>query len=58
MNFVNNGTDDLILESLSKSVKPTDDLVKSLGRQGLVQKEITDKNEHRRKVWVRAEQKN
>lgn len=57
MNFVNTGLDDLILKSMDVE-NPSEDLVKAMNRQGLVQKEVQVKGKNgktfTRKQWVKA----
>ena len=54
--FINNGTDARILKSLSVD-NPSEDLVKAMNKQGLVQKEVQVRGKHgihTRKQWVKA----
>lgn len=57
INFVNNGTDEAILKSLPID-GASDDLIKAMSKQGLVQKEVQVKGKNgqvfMRKQWVRA----
>lgn len=57
MEFVNHGTDEAILKSLPID-GASDELVKAMGRQGLVQKEVQVKGKNgqvfMRKQWVKA----
>lgn len=57
INFVNNGTDEAILKSLPID-GASDDLIKAMSKQGLVQKEVQVKGKNgkvfTRKQWVKA----
>ena len=57
MNFINNGTDERILKSLPTE-NISEDLIKAMNKQGLVQKEVQVKGKNgqifTRKQWVRA----
>lgn len=57
LNFVNNGTDDAILKSLPIE-NCSEDLVKAMSKQGLVQKDVTVQGKNgktfTRKQWVKA----
>lgn len=58
INFINTGLDDQILKSMDAEFNPSDDLVKAMSKQGLVQKEIQVKGKNgqtfTRKQWVKA----
>lgn len=57
INFVNHGTDEAILKSLPID-GASDDLIKAMGKQGLVQKEVQVRGKNgkifTRKQWVKA----
>lgn len=57
ISFVDKGTDESVLKSLSAE-NPSDDLIKAMNKQGLVQKEIQYKTPNgkiaTRKQWVKA----
>lgn len=57
INFVNNGTDEAILKSLSTE-ECSEDLIKAMNKQGLVQKDVTVQGKNgktfTRKQWVKA----
>lgn len=57
INFVNNGTDEAILKSLPVD-DCSEDLIKAMNKQGLVQKEVTVQGKNgktfTRKQWVKA----
>ena len=49
--FIDNNSDMECLDTISKSL-PSEVLEKAFDSSKLVQKEITDKNGHRKKVWI------
>lgn len=57
INFVNNGTDEAILKSMSAE-ECSEDLIKAMNKQGLVQKDVTVQGKNgktfTRKQWVKA----
>lgn len=56
MNFINTGLDDQILKSLDAE-NPSEELIKAMNKQGLVQKEVQVKTRNgviTRKQWVKA----
>ena len=57
INFVNNGTDEAILKSMSTE-ECSEDLIKAMNKQGLVQKDVTVQGKNgktfTRKQWVKA----
>lgn len=57
MNFINTGLDDEILKSLDAE-HPSEDLIKAMNKQGLVQKEVQVRGKNgkmfTRKQWVKA----
>lgn len=46
MNFINTGLDEQILKSMDAEYNPSEDLIKAMNKQGLVQKEVQVKGKN------------